>query len=149
MSNQPLTTKPLDSYHKKLKDKYAESFAEQSNLMNKLAQQLLSLELAIPGLYATFFKLIRSDKSVMQENYAIYAAFGLWLISLILNLVALIPRKWKVNRELLVRNPESKNPELGIEDFFLESACYKRRLIIASTVLFFLGIASAFFDYIA
>jgi len=34
---------------------------------------------------------------------------------------------------------------LGIEDFFERSALYKRRLIIASSVLFFAGIVSAVF----
>ena len=53
MSKSPLPTRPLSSDETVLRDKFAESIAGQSELMDKLGQQLLMLELAIPGLYAT------------------------------------------------------------------------------------------------
>jgi hypothetical protein len=68
MNDQPLTTRPPDAYEAKIKEKYAESFAGQSDLMDKLAQQLLTLELAIPGLYATVLKLVAGDKATVPIN---------------------------------------------------------------------------------
>jgi hypothetical protein len=143
MTDQPLTTRPPDAYEKKLREKYAESFASQGDLMDKLAQQLLTLELAIPGLYATVLKLIRGDKATVPVNNVLYVTFALWIVALGLTLAALMPRKWKVNPTIMERDPKSTTGELGIKDFFAESARYKRNLLIAATILFFFGITLA------
>ena len=143
MTNQPLTTRPPDTYEEKIKEKYAESFANQSDLMDKLAQQLLTLELAIPGLYATVLKLISGDKATVPVNNMLYVTFGLWVVALGLTLMALMPREWKVNPEIMLQDPKSTTGELGIKDFFAKSARYKRNLLIVATILFFFGIAFA------
>jgi hypothetical protein len=143
MTNPPLTTRPPDTYEEKIKEKYAESFANQSDLMDKLAQQLLALELAIPGLYATVLKLISGDKATVPVNNMLYVTFGLWVVALGLTLMALIPREWKVNPEIMLQDPKSTTGELGIKDFFAKSARYKRNLLIVATILFFFGIAFA------
>ncbi len=143
MTDQPLTTRPPDIYEEKIKEKYAESFANQSDLMDKLAQQLLTLELAIPGLYATVLKLIRGDKATAPVNNMLYVTFALWVVALGLTLMVLMPRRWKVNPEIMLQDPQSTTGELGIKDFFAKSASYKRNLLITATILFFLGIASA------
>lgn len=139
MDNQPIRTVPLDTYEEKIKEKYAESFVNQSDLMDKWAQQLLTLELAIPGLYATALKLIWGDKAIVMRNAVLYITFAVWLVALALTLVALIPRRWKVNPEILERDPTSTTGELGIKDFFAQSARYKRSLLIIATILFFIG----------
>ena len=143
MTNQPLTTRPPDSYEEKIKEKYAESFAAQSDLMDKLAQQLLTLELAIPGLYATVLKLISGDQATVPVNNMLYVTFSLWFIALGLTLMALIPREWQVNPAIMQRDPQSTTGELGIKDFFAESARYKRNLLMVATLLFFGGIVFA------
>ena len=143
MTNQPLTTRPPDTYEEKIKEKYAESFANQSDLMDKLAQQLLTLELAIPGLYATVLKLIRVDKATVPVNNMLYVIFALWIVALGLTLMVLMPRGWKVDPAIMEQDPESTTGELGIKDFFAKSARYKRNLLIVATILFFLGIAIA------
>jgi hypothetical protein len=143
MDNQALTPRPPDSYEKKLIEKYAESFANQSDLMDKLAYQLLTLELAIPGLYATALKLVSGEDATMPVNNRLYACFGLWMAALGLTLIALLPRKWKVNRRILEQDPKSTTGELGIKDFFSKSARYKRNLLVAATILFFFGIVFA------
>jgi hypothetical protein len=143
MTNPPLTTRPPDTYEEKIKEKYAESFANQSDLMDKLAQQLLALELAIPGLYATVLKLISGDKATVPVNNMLYVTFGLWVVALGLTLMALMPREWKVNPEIMLQDPKSTTGELGIKDFFAKSARYKRNLLIVATILFFFGIACA------
>jgi len=143
MTDQPLTTRPPDAYEAKIKEKYAESYANQSDLMDKLAQQLLTLELAIPGLYATVLKLVAGDKAIVPINTMLYVTYALWLVGLGLTLLALIPREWKVNREIMEQDPKSTTGELGIKDFFAKSARYKRNLLVVATILFFAGIASA------
>jgi len=143
MTDPPLTTRPPDSYEEKIKEKYAESFANQSDLMDKLAQQLLALELAIPGLYATVLKLISGDKATVPVNNMLYVTFGLWVVALGLTLMALMPRRWQVNPEIMVQDPKSTTGELGIKDFFAKSARYKRNLLMVATILFFFGIAAA------
>jgi len=143
MTDQPLVTRPPDTYEAKIKEKYAESFANQSDLMDKLAQQLLALELAIPGLYATVLKLIRGDEAIVPVNAMLYVTFALWIVALGLTLAALMPREWKVNPQIMERDPKSTTGELGIKDFFAKSARYKRNLLIVATILFFAGITLA------
>jgi hypothetical protein len=64
-------------------------------------------------------------------------------VALGLTLLALIPREWKVNPEIMEQDPKSTTGELGIKDFFAKSARYKRNLLIVATILFFAGIVSA------
>ena len=143
MENEPLSTRRQNTYEIKLKDRYAESFANQSDLMDKLAQRLLTMELAIPGIYATMLKLIAGDKANMSVNNMLYLAFGMWLLALLLSLLAFIPRAWKVNTEIIQQDPNSSTGELGIKDFFVKTARFKRNLLIVATIIFFIGIIFA------
>ena len=111
--------------------------------MDTLAQQLLTLELAIPGLYATVLKLVAGDQATVPKNGLLYLTFGLWFVALILTLIALIPRAWTVNTEIMQRDPRSTTGELGIKDFYVKSAQFKRNRLMGATVLFFGGIVFA------
>jgi len=113
--------------------------------MDKLSERLLTLELAIPGLYATAVKLISGDKATITVNAAFYITFGCWLLALALTLAALTPKKWRVDPAILKQDPKKMSDALGIEDFFERSANYKRGLVIASSILFFAGIFGAVF----
>ncbi len=145
MSNQPISTRPVSDNEKMMREKFYTSIVAQSDLMDKLSERLLTLELAIPGLYATALKLIKGDKATVAVNPALVITFGCWLLALILTLVALTPKKWVVDPAILKQDPRKFPEGLGIEDFFEQSAIYKRRLITASSVLFFAGIFSAIF----
>jgi len=145
MSNQPISTRPLSDNEKSLRDKFYENIAAQSDLMDKLCEHLLTLELAIPGLYATVLKLVSGEKATVIVNPAFYITFACWLVALGLTLFALIPKKWTVDSTILKQDPKKFSEGLGIEDFFEQSAMYKRRLVVASSVLFFAGIVSAAF----
>lgn len=136
---------PVSENENLLRRKFYESIAAQSDLMDKLGERLLTLELGIPGLFATVLKLTRGEDATLPINAALNLAFALWLIALILTLTALTPQKWKVNEDLLKQDPQKFSEGLGIVDFFERSAHYKQRLIIASSVLFFAGIFSAIF----
>ena len=50
---------------------------------------------------------------------------------------------WQVDPTMLKPDPKGKSRVLGLEDFFYKSAQYKRRLLIPSVLLFWVGILSA------
>lgn len=145
MPNKPISTRPPNESEIFLRQKFIETIASQSELMDKLAERLLTLELAIPGLYATGLKLVGGDQAVISYSPALYVTFGCWVLALGLTLMALTPQKWTVDMTLLKQNPRKYSEAIGIEDFFDQSALYKRRLVTVSSLLFFIGIFSAMF----
>ncbi len=144
-SNKPAATRPVSDDEKMLREKFYENITTQNDLLDKLSERLLTLELSIPGLYVTAVKLISGDKATVAVDAALYVTFACWLLALILTLMALTPRKWIVDLALLRQDPKKVSEALGIEDFFEQSALYKRRLLTTSSVLFFVGIFSAVF----
>lgn len=145
MPSKMIPTRPVSENESLLRKKFYENIAAQSDLMDKLGERLLTLELGIPGFFATVLKLTRGEDATLPINAALNLAFVLWLIALILTLLALTPKKWKVDEDLLKQDPSKFSEGLGIVDFFEQSALYKRRLIVISSVLFFAGIFSAVF----
>ena len=146
MPKKAIPTVPLPEDDQILLQKFAESITAQSELMDKLAGHLLTLELAIPGIYATLLKMIAGDQAVLIINWAFYPTFGCWLAALGLTLAALFPRKWRVIPGLLRQDPEHFAEGLGVEDFFHKSARYKRNLLFPAAVLFFSGIIFSVFN---
>lgn len=145
MGDKPIATRPLSEQEKLVRNKFYESIAAQSELMDKLCERLLTLELAIPGLFATVMKLTRGEDASLKINTALNIAFACWLLALILTLIALTPRKWTVDVTVLRQDPKKFSEGLGIEDYFEQAALYKRRLVIVASILFFIGIFSAMF----
>ena len=143
MAGKAIPTIPVSENENLLRKKFYESIAAQSDLMDKLGERLLTLELGIPGLFATVLKLTRGEDATLPINAALNLACAFWLVARILTLMALTPKKWKVDEDLLRQDPETFSEGLGVADFFEQSAMYKRRLIVASSVLFFAGIFSA------
>jgi hypothetical protein len=145
MKDKPISTRPMNEYEKLMREKFYESLTAQSGLMDKLSERLLTLELAIPGLYATFNQLIGGEKATVRLNPAFYITFICWFVALILTLIAMIPKKWAVDITLLRQDPKKISEVLGMEDYFEQTALYKRRFLIASSILFFVGIFFAVF----
>jgi hypothetical protein len=145
VADKTISTRPVSEDENLLRKKFYESIAAQSDLMDKLSERLLTLELAIPGLFATVLKLTRGEDARLTINAALNIAFGCWLLALILTLAAMTPRKWVVDVGVLKQDPARFSEGLGIEDYFEQSALYKRRLVFASSLLFFIGIFSALF----
>jgi hypothetical protein len=146
MSDNVLSTRPINSSEKVLRDKFAEQLAGQSEQMDSLARQLITLELAVPGIYAAVLKLVQGDKATVQINNLLIGAFVCWSLALGLTLFSLIPRDWKVDPTLLkpdVAGSDQPSGSLSIEEFFSKSARYKRRLLIPAAILFWLGIVGA------
>lgn len=140
---KPIPTRPLDRQDTLLRDKLTEEITGQPQRMDNLAQQLITLELAIPGLYATVLKLVQGDKGVLSGP-ALYWAFGLWMLALLLTLAALFPRRYDVDtRTLRRRQPGRPGQPLSIEDYFSTAASHKRWLLVASSIAFFTGLLAA------
>lgn len=137
-----LPTRPPSPTDQHLRQKWAESVAEQSGLMDKLAQQLLTVELAVPGLYAAVLKLTQGGDETVDVDKWLYATFGLWTAALFLTLIPMIPRSWNVNRRV-VRGSTGEKDALSIEQFFRRSARYKRRFLIGAIACFWGGLLCA------
>lgn len=140
---QVLSTRPLSSSEKLLRDKFYERFVSQNDQMDKLGQQLITLELAIPGLYATVLKLLQGETAVLPDNNWLYFTFLCWFLALLLTLISLIPRTWQVDPTILKDDPAGRGEVLGLEAFFYQSARYKRNLLIPACLFFWVGITSA------
>lgn len=146
MSNKPLPTRPINENEKFLREKFYLSLTSQSDLLDKLSERLLTMELAIPSLYAAVLKLVAGDKATVTVNIAFYITFACWLLALAFTLAALMPKKWLVDPSVLRQDPARMTKDgMGIEDFFEQSSQYKRGLLFASSILFFVGIFSAAF----
>jgi hypothetical protein len=140
-----LTTRPLDEGEKLLQQKYVEAVAGQSALMDELAKHLITIELAIPGLYATVLKLRQGEGATVKADFWFYLTVICWFLALALVLISLIPRDYDVDTSMLQSDPVGRSRNLSIEDFFRQSAVYKRRLLIVSVIFFWTGIVSAVF----
>lgn len=145
MSNKPIIPRSVNENEKLMRQKFYENLTQQSELVDKMSGHLLTLELAIPGVYAAVLKLVRGDAATLPLNAAFYITFACWLVALVLTFIALTPKKWQVDVSVLKQDPQKMSEGLGIEDFFEQSAQYKLRFVIASSVLFFIGIFSAAF----
>lgn len=112
-----------------LKEKHLESISKQPELMDSIAKQMLTLELAIPGLYVSAIRV--SDKlGKINPTCALYLAFASWLLSLVFIIVALVPRAYSVNPD----------DHTAIRDSFYKTARYKLNWIIASIIAFASGL---------
>ena len=142
---KPITTHPLSENEKLLQRKFYEDFTAQSERVDKLSAQLLNLELAIPGIYASVLKLVSGEKTTLVNISAIWLTFSFWGIALALTVGALIPKKYDVNPYIFRQAKNQMDNEIGIEDYFSKSAERKRYFAIASIGFFFVGIMIAAF----
>ncbi len=135
---------PPSKSDEELEKGFVAAIIDQPKLLDELAKQLVTLNLAIPGLYATALKLIGGDDAVVNSAIMIIGAFVCWFIALALSLFSLRPRKWKVDRSKLRSNiPVAPGQPLSIEEFFMATATYKRRLLALATLFSFTGICLA------
>ncbi len=139
MTNEILSPRPLSAHEKIMQEKFAEHIAAQSEQMDIFARHLITLELAVPGVYIAALKAGLGGGAVVAADRWFYLAFACWFLALCLGLLSLIPRRWHVDPACMKMHPSSRGA-MGIEDFFHLSARYKRRLLIPSAVFFFLGV---------
>lgn len=123
-----------------LREKFYERYADQSRLMDELARQMLTVELAVPGLYASVLALLRGDKATLPAGPWLIVAFGGWALALLLTFLAVFPRNYAVDPNVLEADPAAGGP-LGIMDYFRRPATYKWWLLAAAAAAFWVGIA--------
>lgn len=140
MPKNTITTRPINENEDFLRRKFYETIVAQNELLDKISERLITLELAVPSLYVTILRLVRGDNEVLVINYALYTTFACWLVSLILTMMALFPRKWKVDLSIIRQDPDKFKDGLGIEDFYEKSANYKRVLLVFASIIFFSGV---------
>lgn len=132
----PRQTRPVRAEERYMQERFSEAIADQSKLMDTLAQQLLLVELAVLGLYATALKLI-SGTGTLDFSWGIAFAFSCWIIALVCTVFAIIPRQY--------RNINHNSPS-DIEAFFNQAAKRKLTLLVPSLVLFVAGTLSILWD---
>ncbi len=143
--SEPRQTRPPNKGESKLLEKYAEAVAGQSALMDGLGKQLITLELAIPGLYATVLKLRQGDEATVTADFWFYLSLFCWILALALAVWSIIPQNYRVDPKKLESGPNDNSDRLSIKEFFRKSAEFKRRRLIGSIIFFGLGIVGAVF----
>jgi len=123
---------PLDKIDETLIVKFAEDIAAQAGRLDDLAKQLITLQIAIPGLYAATLKLVQG-KEMTTMPITVIIAFGAWLLGLAITLASLIPAQYVIDRN-----------DLGaIQHYFVDSAKRKWQFLIFATFFTYFGICMA------
>lgn len=126
-----------------LAERFFERLADQSKQMDELARQMITVELAVPGLYASILALLRGQDATLPAGWPLVVTFACWLAALALSFLALFPRHYDVDPTILQGDPENAPGVMGLEAFYTRSAAYKRGLLLAAALLFWLGIIVA------
>lgn len=138
-----LSTRPLSKHEQQLQDAFWQQFTSQAERMDKLADQLLTIQLGIPGLYATVLKLLHGQNSTVPLTGWVIAVFIIWTVALTLTLASLVPRRWAVDVSKIQTAAYAADSPMGLQNFFKSVAQYKRRLLIASIGCFWVGVVAA------
>lgn len=138
MDKPILKGRPPNTEEIYIKEKYLESLTKQPDLMNDVAKQLLTLELAIPGLYASVLKLTSGKDTTVVISNEIYFVFSCWIISLICIIAALFPRSYAID-------PDNHTQ---LRNSFFTVALYKFGWIAASAATFVAGLGFVIWDLI-
>ncbi len=131
-----LKTTPVSPYDDTLLRRFAEDASEQAGRMDQLARQLITLDIAIPGLYAAVLKFVSGQESAPQPRAVLLLMFLAWLLALGLAFISLYPNHYRV---------EPDNPN-DIERYFFQSARHKLIWLLASGFCSFFGISLAVFS---
>jgi hypothetical protein len=134
--NIAMSVAPSSKYDETLLDSFAKDIAAQATRLDDLAKQLITLDLAIPGLYATILKFISGEKAAVDDPLLLLITFAAWLLALGLALVSLFPGRYRIDRDSIS----------DIEEFFYHSAQRKRVLLSIASVCSFFGMCFAVFS---
>lgn len=130
---------PLSKFDESLLDNFAKDVSAQATRMDDLAKQLITLNIAIPGLYAAILKFVSGEKAVVTDHLLLFITFGAWLLSLGLAFVSLFPERYEAAADSLA----------DIQQYFYQSAKRKFWLVGAASLCSFFGICFAIFGMFA
>lgn len=131
-----ITTKRLSSHDLIYLEKYVSEISSQTKHISDIAKWLISIEIVMANFYLVLFAFFSKEK-IIDNTYLIFISLLLVVVSILLSMVAVIPKKWKVNTDL-IRGNSGKN-ELSIEEFFIKSAAYKYKYVSSSLLLLLLS----------
>lgn len=146
---QASSTSGYSQFNKDLQEGFNKDFLGQSARLLDTAKSLLTLQIAIPGLYAALLKMFSGDDAtILQSDYLgallIAGSFLFWLLGLGFSLFALKPDKYLVNPSVLSRTSVSEDaPDStfsGLFEMYQNSASRKYTLVVFSSVLTMLGL---------
>lgn len=147
--DKPTATHPASPRVDLLRSKFDEDIVNQAQRLAEVAKLMITVELAVPGLYATALKLIRGDQAMLGLGPAVYTAFFFWFIALVATLMTLVPKRYQVDRDIIRRSPPDEFAlPLSIEAYFKKSAQHKYHAIVVSCVCFFAGIGAAVYSIV-
>ena len=121
---------PLDTIDATLREGFAKDILEQPTRLDALARQLVTLQIAIPGIYAAILKLVSGDTATLGNSNWALAAFIAWFLALILAWISLLPIKREIDPDSLT----------SIQNYFTASTIRKIRLLAIASILALLGI---------
>jgi hypothetical protein len=78
MDDDIVYSAPPSKSDEELEKGFVTAIIDQPKLLDELAKQLVTLGLAIPGLYATVLKFIGGDDAVAKSAGLIIGAFVFW-----------------------------------------------------------------------
>jgi len=112
-----------------LRERFFEGLADQSQPLDELARQMITVALAVPGIYAAALALLRGQAATLPDGRPLILA-------------ALFPREYKVDPSVL-RGEPAADDALSLEAFFRNSARRKYTLLLAAAVVFTAGVIFA------
>lgn len=136
--NQPriikaVSTAPVSKVDETLQECFARDVANQSARLDELAKQLITLAIAIPGLYAAILKLVSGNTSLADNQRLLFFAFLCWFLALALSLASLLPGRYAIDPESLTE----------IQHYFSSSARRKLCLLTLACICSLGGICLA------
>ena len=116
-----------------MRESFAKDIAEQCNRLDSLAKQLITAQLAIPGIFATVLKAVAGDTAVLPVTIVVLLAYAAWFAGLLLTWASLMPKKNVVDRNSLTE----------INDYFAVNAKRKYDRLKCASISTFVGIVFA------
>ncbi len=137
-------TASYTSFHKHLQESFAQDFSEQGKRLDETAKQLLTLQIALPSVFAALLKLLAGKDAFLAMNDVmsttlVCGAFISWIAAVFFSLRALKPEHHQVNPNVL-ENRSTDKTFFGLLDFYQHNAARKHQHISVSTVLTVLGL---------
>ena len=135
-------SRPLSPAGRILRERFFEGLADQSQPLDELARQMITVTLAVPGIYAAVLALLRGQSATLPAGRPLIVSFGCWLAALALSFAALFPRRYQVDTTVL-RGESAAGDALSLEAFFHRAARRKYWLLVAAAVAFTAGVVVA------
>lgn len=123
---------PVSRYNEVLQERLAQEVSEQSKRLDDLARQLIALNIAVPGLYASLLRYMSGSDATVEDPLLLVFIFLPWLLALGFAFVSLFPLNYQVD-------PDSPN---DIEGYFSKTA--KRKLVWLAFAGFFSFVGISF-----